>query len=123
MRLIGFSLGMAGTLWLVGCSGGVRSIDLESKQFQATVNIDSTRGLDSTRIAELSRNKVIYSFSKDGEGQQHTQMGMLSHDTSFSWQLQGDSLRLDEQLYAIQKTDMGFKLKSDSALIFLQAQP
>jgi hypothetical protein len=33
---------------IAGCDTGVRELDFISKQFMATYNIDSTRGLDST---------------------------------------------------------------------------
>jgi hypothetical protein len=33
---------------IAGCDTGVRALDFISKQFMATYNIDSTRGLDST---------------------------------------------------------------------------
>lgn len=121
MSVLGIAI-MSAVGWM-GCSGGVRTIDLEGKQFEVTVNADSTAGLDSVRLEEMRQSPVIYNFSEGGEGQQHMQTGMLSRDTSFSWQVDGDSLQLDEERYAIEQTDEGFKLKSDSALLFLRTQP
>ena len=108
---------------ITGCSGGVRDIDLESKQFEVTYNVDSTRGMDSTRLKTLQGSKAIYSFSKGGKGTQHTQTGMLSKDSSFTWQAKGDSLMINRDTYAIQKQDNGYKLKSASAMMILSQQP
>ena len=38
---------------LAGCNTGVRELDFVSKQFSATYNIDSTRGIDSSALARL----------------------------------------------------------------------
>jgi len=108
---------------VVGCDSGVREFDFISKQFTATYNIDSTRGLDSTIVARLMDSKAIYNFGEDGKGMNHIQMGMVSKDTPFSWKLEKDSLFIDNQGYAVQKQDKGFVLKSDSVKIMLGQQP
>jgi hypothetical protein len=107
----------------IGCKKGIRDLDFESKQFMATYNVDSTRGIDRSNMARLMDSKAIYSFSKDGKGTNHIQMGMLSKDTPFTWKIQGDSLLFDNKPYAVQKQDQGFMLKSDSVKIILNQQP
>ncbi|GAB3722270.1 hypothetical protein [Spirosoma lituiforme] len=114
----GFSLGL-----LVGCQTGVRDLDFTNKRFGATFNIDSTKGIDSTNLAMLSDSKAVYSFSEDGKGTNHIQMGMLSKDTPFIWKVQGDSLLMDNKRYLVKPENQGFVLKSDSAKIFLIQQP
>ncbi|RYF53323.1 MAG: hypothetical protein EOO39_40930 [Cytophagaceae bacterium] len=114
----GFSLGL-----LVGCQTGVRDLDFTNKRFGATFNIDSTKGIDSTNLAMLSDSKAVYSFSEDGKGINHIQMGMLSKDTPFIWKVQGDSLLMDNKRYLVKPENQGFVLKSDSAKIFLIQQP
>ncbi len=106
-----------------GCDTGVRKLDFVSKQFTATYNIDSTRGIDSTVLARLMNSKAIYNFGEDGKGVNHIQMGMVSKDTPFSWKLEKDSLFIDAQAYAVQKQEKGFILKSDSVKIMLSKQP
>lgn len=108
---------------LTGCKTGVRDIDFESKQFTATYNVDSTRGIDTTNLNSLKESKALYSFSEAGKGINHVQMGMLSRDTPFTWKMEGDSLRIDNNVYAVVKQDQGFVLKSDSAKIILGQQP
>ena len=108
---------------LAGCQTGVRDIDFMNKQFAATFNIDSTKGIDSTNLATLSDSKAVYSFSDGGKGTNHIQMGMLSKDTPFSWKVQGDSLLIDNKSYSVKPENQGFLLKSDSAKIFLSQQP
>ena len=108
---------------LTGCNTGIRDLDFESKQFTATYNVDSTKGIDSIRLSSLMDSKAIYAFSKDGKGTNHIQMGMLSKDTPFTWKVEGDSLRIDNKPYAVQKQDQGFVLKSDSTKIMLSQQP
>lgn len=115
--ICGLSLGL-----LVGCQSGVRNIDFMNKQFEATFNVDSTKGIDSTNLATLSSSKAIYSFSEDGKGMNHIQTGMLSKDTPFIWKVQGDSLFIDDKPYTIEHQNKGFVLKSDSAKIFLSQQ-
>ena len=105
------------------CSPGVRDIDFESKQFEVTYNLDSTRGIDSIDTQNLLKSKAIYAFSKDGKGMNHTQMGMLSKDTPFSWKMEDKNLRIDNQVYTIEKQDNGYILRSDSAKIILVQQP
>ncbi len=108
----------------IGCNSKIRDLDFESKQFVATYNVDSTRGIiDSSNLANLIDSKAIYSFSKDGKGTNHVQMGMLSKDTPFTWKVAGDSLVIDNKPYAVQKQDQGFMLKSDSVKIMLSQQP
>lgn len=109
--------------FLAGCKSGIRDIDFESKQFTATYNVDSTSGVDTSSLSDLLDSKAIYSFSKGGKGTNHIQMGMLSKDTPFTWQVEGDSLRINDTPYAVQKQDEGFMLKSDSAKIILSQQP
>ena len=108
---------------LAGCDTGVRELDFVSKQFSATYNIDSTRGLDSATLAKLMDSKAIYNFGEDGKGINHIQMGMVSKDTPFSWKVEKDSLVIDDQMYAVQKQEKGFILKSDSVKIMLSKQP
>ncbi|MBC3787494.1 hypothetical protein [Spirosoma utsteinense] len=115
------SLGLLASL--VACEVGIRDLDFESKQFTATFNVDSTLGIDSTSLTSLTGSKAIYSFSKDGKGTNHIQMGMLSKDIPFTWKLEGDSLRIDGEPYAVRKQDEGYMLKSDSVKIMLSQQP
>ncbi|GAB3036258.1 hypothetical protein [Spirosoma pulveris] len=115
--------GILGLVLLSGCKTGTRDIDFVSKQFAATYNIDSTKGIDSTNLASLMGSKAIYSFSEDGKGMNHIQMGMVSRDTPFTWRVQQDSLYIDKKGYSIEKIDRGFTLRSDSAKIFLSQQP
>lgn len=115
--ICGLSLGL-----LVGCQSGVRDLDFMNKQFAATFNVDSTKGIDSTNLATLSGSKAIYSFSEGGKGTNHIQMGMLSKDTPFTWKVQGDSLFIDDEPYTVKQQDQGFTLKSDSVKIFLSQQ-
>lgn len=107
----------------VGCNSGIRDLDFESRQFAVTYNIDSTKGIDSASLARLMNARAIYSFSKDGKGTNHMQMGMLSKDTPFTWKVEGDSLRINNKPYAVEKQDEGFILKSDSAKVILSQQP
>ncbi|GAB3909919.1 hypothetical protein GCM10028803_48570 [Larkinella knui] len=118
-------LGIASSLLglLASCTTGVRDIDLESKQFEATYNVDSTRGLDSARRQSLLNARAVYSFSKAGQGRLHTQIGMLSRDSSFTWKIKGDSLQIEGQTFAIKKQDNGYDLKSDSVMLILSQQP
>lgn len=116
--ICGLSLGL-----LVGCQTGVRELDFMNKQFTATFNIDSTKGIDSTNLAMLRESKAVYSFDEGGKGTNHVQMGMLSKDTPFSWKVQGDSLLMDGKLYSVKTENQGFLLKSDSAKIFLSQRP
>lgn len=111
------------TSLLVGCNNGIREIDFESKQFTATYTVGSTDAVDTTGLSDLLDSKAIYSFSKGGKGTNHIQIGMLSKDTPFTWQVNGDSLRINNTPYAVQKQDEGFILKSDSAKIRLSQQP
>lgn len=108
---------------LAGCQTGVRDLDFTNKQFAATFNIDSTKGIDSTNLSMLRDSKAVYSFDEDGKGTNHIQMGMLSKDTPFSWKVQGDSLLIDNKPYWVKSENQGFLLKSDSAKIFLRQQP
>ncbi len=102
---------------------GIRDLDLENKQFEVTYNVDSTRGLDSVSRENLMRSKAVYSFSENGKGTNHTQTGMLSKDTPFTWKIEGSGLRIDDKLYAVRKQDNGFILRSDSAKLILMQQP
>lgn len=108
---------------LAACDTGVRELDFVSKQFSATYNIDSTRGLDSTTLAKLMASKAVYNFGEDGKGVNHVQMGMVSKDTPFRWKVEKDSLLIDNQAYAVQRQEKGFILKSDSTKIMLSKQP
>ena len=108
---------------ILSCSTGVREIDLISKQFEVSYNVDSTQGMDSSRIAGLLNAKTMYIFTEGGQGLVHTQYGMVSRDSSFRWQLQGDRLMINNQSYAIEKQLKGYKLKSDSAMLILRQQP
>ena len=109
--------------FLAGCNSGIREIDFESKKFTATYNVDSTNGIDTTSLSDLLDSKAIYSFNKGGKGTNHIQIGMLSKDTPFTWKVDGDSLRINNTPYAVQKQNEGFILKSDSAKIMLSQQP
>jgi hypothetical protein len=109
--------------FLSGCNTGVRDIDFMSKQFAATYNVDSTKGVDSTNLASLMGSKSVFDFKDDGKGTNHIQMGMLSKDTPFTWRVERDSLYIDQKGYSIEKQTKGFTLRSDSAKIFLSQQP
>jgi hypothetical protein len=109
--------------FLASCQSGLRDIDFESKQFTATYNVDSTNGVDTSSLSDLLDSKAIYSFSKGGKGTNHIRMGMLSKDTPFTWKVEGDSLRINNTPYAVQKQNEGFMLKSDSTKIILSQQP
>lgn len=118
--LIGWSLFIGS---LAGCKTGVRDIDFMSKQFAATINLDSTQGIDSTKLSQLKASKTIYSFSEGGKGISYIETGMISEENPFVWKIQGDTLLINNKPYAVQKMDMGFTLKSDSAKILLSKQP
>lgn len=115
-------MGVLGLGLLSSCQTGVRDIDFVSKQFAATYNVDSTKGIDSTNLASLMGSKAVYDFSKDGKGTNHIQMGMISKDTPFTWKVERDSLYIDKKGYAIERKDRGFTLRSDSAKIYLSQQ-
>ncbi|MGA0555290.1 hypothetical protein ACO2Q8_01465 [Larkinella sp. VNQ87] len=122
MRRIEFGVAML-LMGIMGCQTGLRDFDLASKQFEVSYNVDSTQGLDSARLAVLVNTKAIYSFTKGGEGIVHTQLGMVSRDTIFQWKVQGDSLLINQDKYAVEKQVKGFKLKSNSAMLILRQQP
>lgn len=107
---------------LTGCETGIRRLDFESKQYMATYNVDSTKGLDSTNIVTLIDSKAIYVFSEDGKGMSHIQTGMLSKDTPFTWKVQNDSMFIDNKEYAVERQDRGFIFRSDSVKMFLSPQ-
>ncbi|MGF7217642.1 hypothetical protein GGR92_003817 [Spirosoma lacussanchae] len=108
---------------LAGCNSGIRYFDFISKQFTVTYNVDSTRGLDSSRMASLTNITSVYIFSEGGKGTNHVQMGMLSRDTPFTWSIRTDSLIIDNKGYAVQKQDIGYILRADSVKIILSKQP
>jgi hypothetical protein len=122
-------IGPSGVLWtlclltLSGCSSGLRDLDFVSKTFTATVNIDSTRGIDSTDLDGYIGSKSLYSFEEKGIGTNHVQMGILSKDTPFRWKVSGDSLYMDKDGYVVERKVKGFILRSDSAKIYLYQQP
>lgn len=108
---------------LVGCSSGVRDLDFVSKRFTVTYNIDSTRGIDTTNLDNLTNASAIYTFNEDGKGTNHVRTGLLSRDTPFTWKVQADSLYINNTRYSVQKDVKGFILRSDSAKVFLSIQP
>jgi hypothetical protein len=113
------------TVLILGCTTGIRDLDLENKQFEATYNVDSTRGLDSTDMARLQLTKTIYSFGEDGVGTKHAQVGMLSTDSSFTWSIEGEkgeSLRINRNMYFVKEQSKGYRLMSDSTMLVLRLQ-
>jgi hypothetical protein len=113
------------TVLVMGCTTGIRDLDLENKQFEATFNVDSTRGIDSTDMAQLRLTKTIYSFGEDGTGTKHAQIGMLSTDSTFSWAIEGDkgeTLRINRSTYFVKEQSKGYRLMSDSTMLILRLQ-
>ncbi|GAB4023270.1 hypothetical protein [Spirosoma koreense] len=108
---------------LIGCDTGVRELDFINKQFQATYNLDSTRTIDSTRLAALRNAKAVYNFSEDGKGTTHIQMGMVSNDIPFTWKVQNDSLSINKAVYLVRKQNRGLVLVNDSVKLFFSRQP
>lgn len=108
---------------LTSCESGVRDLDLINKQFQATYNLDSTRTIDSSRLAALRNTKAVYNFSEDGKGTTHLQMGMVSNDIPFTWTIRKDSLTIDQTVYLVRKQDKGLVLVNDSIKLMLSQQP
>ncbi|MCX6212907.1 hypothetical protein [Spirosoma sp.] len=108
---------------LTGCESGIREIDFESKQFTATSTINSTAHADTASLTHLMDSKPIYSFSKGGKGINHIRIGMVSKNKPFTWKMKGDSLRINNESYAVQKQNQGFVLRSDSIQIILSQQP
>ena len=123
MKYVLMGMSALGIGLLAGCNTGIRDIDFVSKQFMATYNVDSTRGIDSASLGSLMESKAIYSFSEKGKGTNHVQMGMLSKDTPFTWKVSGDSLFIDNKPYTVEKQDKGFIIRSDSVKIMLSSQP
>ncbi|CCH54069.1 hypothetical protein BN8_03210 [Fibrisoma limi BUZ 3] len=123
MRLRWITVAVVG-LWLVcSCSTGVRDIDFEGRRYWVTVDADSAKGVDSSRLAQLRTMETMYSFSKNGRGRQHTRQGTVSDDALFNWQIIGDSLNINQATFAVEQLDNGYKLSSDSAVLFLHQQP
>jgi hypothetical protein len=118
-------LAMGVTVLVMGCTTGIRDLDLENKQFEATFNVDSTRGIDSTDMARLRLTKTIYSFGENGTGTKHAQIGMLSTDSTFSWAIEGDkgeTLRINRSAYFVKQQSKGYRLMSDSTMLILRLQ-
>ena len=107
----------------VGCHSGIQDIDFESKQFTATYPVDSTNAVDTASLSDLLDSKAIYRFGKGGKGTNHIQIGMQAKDTPFTWKVEGDSLRINNTPYAVQKQGEAFMLRSDSARLILSQQP
>ncbi|GAB3759579.1 hypothetical protein [Spirosoma pomorum] len=113
------------TVLVTGCTTGIRDLDLENKQFEATYNVDSTRGIDSTNMARLQLTKTIYSFGENGTGTKHAQIGMLSTDSMFSWSIEGDkgeTLRINRNAFFVKEQSKGYRLMSDSTMLILRLQ-
>ncbi|GAB3036164.1 hypothetical protein [Spirosoma pulveris] len=117
------SLWAIGLGLLIGCQSGIRDNDFASKRFTATYTIHSTERTDTASLTHLLDSKAIYSFRKNGKGTNHIQLGMVSKDAPFTWEMKGDSLRINNESYAVQKQGQGFVLRSDSARITLNQQP
>ncbi len=105
------------------CGSGVRDLDFINKQFQVTYNLDSTRTIDSTQLTTFRNATATYTFTEDGRGMNHVQMGMLSTDVPFTWTLNNDSLTIDQSIYTIRKQYKGFVLINDSTKLILSQQP
>ncbi|QKZ14258.1 hypothetical protein [Spirosoma sp. KUDC1026] len=113
------------TILVTGCTTGIRDLDLENKQFEATYNVDSTRGLDSADRARFQLTKTIYSFGENGVGTKHAQVGMLSTDSTFKWAIEGDkgeSLRINKDRYLVKEQSKGYRLMTDSTMLILRLQ-
>jgi|GEM_PF-2355680 len=108
--------------FLASCDTGVRKLDLINKQFQATYNLDSTRTIDSTKLAAFRDAKAIYNFSEGGKGTTHIQMGMVSNDIPFTWTINNDSLSIDQAVYFVRKQDKGLILVNDSVKLVFSPQ-
>lgn len=109
--------------FFTGCNSGVRDLDFINKQFQATYNLDSTRTIDSTRLAALRNAKAVYNFSESGKGTTHIQMGMVSNDIPFTWTIKNDSLTIDKAVYFVRKQDKSLVLVNDSVKLVFSQQP
>lgn len=113
---------LSSLIWVTGCGSGVRDLDFINKQFRVTYNTDSTRIIDSTQLETFRTATATYSFSQDGQGVNHVQMGMLSTDVPFTWSLRNDSLSIDQLTYVVRKQNNGFVLVNDSAKLMLSQQ-
>lgn len=107
---------------LIGCTNGVRKLDLVNKQFRATYNVDSTRGIDSTQLNNLLNSTAMYDFGDDGKGTSYIQQGMVVREKKFTWRVVNDSLYIDQTAYNIQPQGRRFVLRSDSVKIILSLQ-
>lgn len=107
---------------LIGCTNGVRKLDLVNKQFKATYNVDSTLGIDSTQLRNLLSSTAMYDFGDDGKGTSYIQVGMVVREKPFTWRVVNDSLYIDKIAYNIQTQGRRFALRSDSAKIILSLQ-
>ena len=113
------------TLLVTACTTGIRDLDLENKQFEATYNVDSTHRLDSTERKLLQLTKTIYSFGEGGTGTKHAQIGMLSTDSVFTWAIDGDkaeSLRINRTTYLVKEQSKEYRLIADSTMLILRLQ-
>ncbi|WP_146624536.1 hypothetical protein [Larkinella arboricola] len=121
MKVVGIGLLLSGLI--AGCSTGMRDIDFINRQYEVSYNIDSTKGMDSARIAGLLNAKTVLNFLEGGQGTVHTQWGMVSKDSSFNWKLQEDQLVINDQSYTVEKLFKGYKLKSDAEMLIFRQQP
>ncbi|WP_147368099.1 hypothetical protein [Fibrisoma montanum] len=121
MRWIGL-VGLA--QWLLSsCSTGVRDIDFEGRRYWITVDADSAKGVDSAQLAQLRTVETVYGFSKNGRGRQYIRQGTVSEAALFNWQIIGDSLQINQATFSVEKLDNGFKLSSDSVVLFMHQKP
>lgn len=123
MKYVRLVLGLLLIACFTGCDSGVRDLDFINKQFQVTYNLDSTRTIDSTKLAAFRNSKAIYNFSEGGKGTTHIQMGMVSNEIPFTWRIKNDSLSINKAVYFARKQDKGFVLTNDSVKLVLSQQP
>jgi len=116
-------LGPVSIAVFTGCNPGVRELDFIDKQFQATYNLDSTRTIDSTRLAALRNAKAVYAFSEGGKGVNHIRIGMVSSDIPFTWSIRNDSLTIGQAVYSVRKENKGFVLFNDSVKLMFSQHP
>ncbi|WP_420148166.1 hypothetical protein [Spirosoma sp.] len=88
------------SLAIVGCSPDkVSERDFEGKSFKASLKVDPSLTNNNPLAANfMAMAKMQYDFRADHEGVFRTQIGAMSAEHPFKWQLKGDSLTIDRRV-------------------------
>ncbi|MBD2751592.1 hypothetical protein [Spirosoma validum] len=132
--LLFFALAIA-----ISCgSTKVTENDFEGKSFNASLKVDpSLTSANPAAAGFLAMAKMRYDFKTDKEGIFYTQLGGMSAEQPFKWQLEGDSLTIDRSVqsdvittaeksfseitrHLVKKTENGFELVNKNARIELR---